>query len=169
MGGEKTITGLIFEKDTDLRTAINTLEGFSVVNNDVKYKNNKIATLCSKYDLYNIFLKSKGIDWKKEISKRLIPDEAIFVDSTNTLYIIEKKYQEVEGSVDEKLQTCDFKKWIYMRLVSSLKIKVSLIYVLNDWFKKEKYHDSLEYIKNTGCEYYFNELPLEKIGLPISR
>ena len=37
-----------------------------------------------------------------------------------TLFIIEVKYQQVEGSVDEKLQTCDFKRKQYLKLVVGL-------------------------------------------------
>jgi hypothetical protein len=49
---------------------------------------------------------------------------------------IEVKYQQVAGSVDEKLQTCDFKLKQYLKLVASLGIKVEYVYVLNNWFKK---------------------------------
>jgi len=38
-----------------------------------------------------------------------LQDDAIYVMSNNTVFIIEVKYQEVAGSVDEKLQTCGFK------------------------------------------------------------
>ena len=42
-----------------------------------------------------------------------MPDESFFNIKTNKLIIIEKKWQQIEGSVDEKLQTCDFKKKQY--------------------------------------------------------
>ena len=47
-----------------------------------------------------------------------------------SLNIIEIKYQEVAGSVDEKLQTCDFKKKQYERLLRPLKLIVEYCYVL---------------------------------------
>jgi hypothetical protein len=46
------------------------------------------------------------------------------------MYIIEIKYQETAGSVDEKLQTCDFKKKQYERLLRPLKLIVEYCYVL---------------------------------------
>ena len=83
----------------------------------------------------------------------------------STLYIIEKKFQNVAGSVDEKLPNCHFKKQEYQKLVSSLGITVEYIYVFSDWFKKEQYRDVLDYIEQIGCYYYYNKLPLESIGL----
>ena len=41
-----------------------------------------------------------------------------------TLFIIEVKYQQLAGSVDEKLQTCDFKRKQYLKLVNYLGLKV---------------------------------------------
>ena len=81
--------------------------------------------------------------------------------------IIEVKHQEVGGSVDEKLQTCDFKKKQYKRLMSVANIDVQYTYLLGDWFKNPKYKDVLDYIMSVGCEYYFEYIPLAKLGLPV--
>ena len=96
-----------------------------------------------------------------------MPDDAIYVIRENTINILELKYQETEGSVDEKLQTCDFKRKQYQRLFSTLNYEVEYIYILSDWFRNEKYRDVLEYIISVNCRYYFEYLPLQKIGLPI--
>jgi hypothetical protein len=82
-----------------------------------------------------------------------------------TVYIIEKKYQAGSGSVDEKLQTCDFKKKQYIKLFKPLNIKVEYYYVLNDWFRRPEYEDVFEYIESVGCKYFIEELPLEEVGL----
>lgn len=102
------------------------------------------------------------------IFKRLLPDDSIYVIINNTFYIIEGKFQKVAGSVDEKLQTCDFKKKQYKKIFSRLNIEVQYIYLLSDWFLKSEYKDVLDYIISVGCEYYFNYIPLQKLGLPIS-
>jgi hypothetical protein len=81
------------------------------------------------------------------------------------MYIIEKKFQSGSGSVDEKLQTCDFKKKQYSKLLSVVNLKVEYIYFLNDWFLRSEYDDVKQYITEVGCQYYFDELPLEAIGL----
>ncbi|MBU1036425.1 hypothetical protein KKF32_00125 [Patescibacteria group bacterium] len=126
-----------------------------------------MAILFKKYSLYK-YLKNKGIDYTKLISKRVLPDDAIFVIVNNTFFILEIKFQEVSGSTDEKLQTCDFKIKQYRKLLSQLNVEVKYIYILNDWFKKPEYKDVLDYIISIdGCYYYFNYLPLQKIGLPV--
>ena len=112
-----------------------------------------------KHALYSVVLEPNKIDWQKIISKKLLPDEAFLITGVKTVYIIEKKFQNTAGSVDEKLQTCDFKKKQYEKLFSGTSIKVEYIYVLNDWFKDPKYQDVLNYILSVGCHYYFNEIP----------
>ena len=82
------------------------------------------------------------------------------------MFILEVKHQEVRGSVDEKLQTCDFKKKQYQRLLAQLNMNVEYIYILDDWFRKPKYKDVLDYIISVGCQYYFSNIPLSKLGLP---
>lgn len=86
-----------------------------------------------------------------------------------TLFIIEVKYQQVAGSVDEKLQTCDFKRKQYLKLVAPLGLKVEYVYVLNDWFKQPQYKDVLDYIHSVNCHYKFNELPLAWQELPTKK
>ena len=104
------------------------------------------------------------------MSKRLFPDDAIYVITNNTFFILEIKFQEVAGSTDEKLQTCDFKIKQYRKLLSELNVEVKFIYILSDWFKKLEYKDVLDYIISIeGCSYYFEYLPLQKLGLPIPK
>lgn len=76
------------------------------------------------------------------------------------------KFQGVAGSVDEKLQTCDFKKKQYQKLLDGTGIKVEYCYVINDWFNNKSYRDTLNYIQSVGCFYFFGELPLSFLGLP---
>jgi hypothetical protein len=73
------------------------------------------------------------IDWKALISKKQLPENSIFVIVVNTLFIIECKFQQVAGSVDEKLQTCDFKRKQYQKLFSKANIEVEYMYLLSDW------------------------------------
>lgn len=170
VGGGNTITGLMFEEKTDLLELFSATEGYEVksdnIGKKILFNNNEVAKCYRKYDLYR-FLKANGIDWEKLISKRLLPDDALYVIHNNTLFVIEVKFQKVAGSVDEKLQTCDFKKKQYKKLMSQLNIEVEYIYVLSDWFRKPEYKDSLDYIISVGCQYYFEYLPLHKLGLPV--
>lgn len=165
-GGARTVTGLHFESRVSLKEVISALKGYSVSDNEVHFEGKLIAKFYPKHDLYKNLLEPKGVDYLTIISKKLLPDDAILVMNNNTLYIVEIKFQEVAGSVDEKLQTCDFKNKQYTKLLASLHIKVEYVYVLGDWFKKPEYADVLKYIKSVGCHYYFTELPLDFLGLP---
>lgn len=112
------------------------------------------------------FLEENKIDWRSIISKKIIPDSALYVIIRDTLFIFEIKYQEVPGSVDEKLQTCDFKRKQFIKLVEPLGLLVEYVYILSDWFKKPAYRDVLHYIRMMNCNYVFNEIPLGWPGLP---
>jgi len=166
LGGSNTKTGLIFEGKTDLKTFFEKQKGYSVDKSSVIYNGETVAYIYKKYEFYK-FLSSNGINWEDIISKRVLPDNSIYVIINNTLFIIECKFQQVEGSVDEKLQTCDFKKKQYKKLVSRLNIDVEYIYLLSNWFKNPKYKDVLDYIISVNCHYYFEYIPLSKFGLPI--
>lgn len=136
-GGANTITGLEYESKVHI------------------YKDGIDLT---KYKLY-AYLKSLKIDYTKIISKKLLPDEAYFNPETKELFIYEKKFQSVSGSVDEKPQTCGFKIYQYRKIGAAIgATKVTYTYIFNDWFKKPEYKDMLEYIKSIeGCDYIFME------------
>ena len=92
----------------------------------------------TKYKLYK-YLDSQGIDWTKIISRKLLPDEAYWNSVTKELNIFEKKYQQTEGSADEKPQTCGFKIWEFNKIGKALgATKVTYTYILSDWFKQPK-------------------------------
>ena len=171
VGGYKTNrTGLRFERKADFLTLIQNVPGYSIreslaAGTDILFEGKVYAACFKKHEFYK-FLDSKGVEWKKLISKKLLPDDAILVVLRETLFIIEVKYQEVAGSVDEKLQTCDFKRKQYVKLVAPLGLKVEYVYVLSDWFTQPGYKDVLDYIHSVNCHYKFNELPLAWLGLP---
>jgi hypothetical protein len=170
-GGRKTITGLNFEKKVNFLDLLSSINGYSIekspknAGSNVFFKGKLVARCFKKHDFY-LFLKENDIDWNQIISKKLLPDDALLVIIRETLFIIEVKYQQVAGSVDEKLQTCDFKRKQYLKLVNSLELKVEYVYVLSDWFKNPVYKDVLDYINSVNCHYKFNELPLAWLGLP---
>ena len=136
-GGARTLTGLRFERKVDFSTLLQQIQGYDLKKTQgqagygIYFEGELIARCFKKYDFYK-FLEECKIDWKNILSKRLLPDDALLVIIRETLFIIEVKYQEVAGSVDEKLQTCDFKRKQYVKLVSQLNLKVEYVYVLND-------------------------------------
>jgi len=174
VGGANTLTGLSFEKKVDFQELLGRISGYQVKKLSDKagmgvYFEGKLVARCfRKHDFYQFLTESK-VGWRSLISKKLLPDDALLVIVRETLFIIEVKYQQVGGSVDEKLQTCDFKRKQYLKLVNSLGLKVEYVYVLCDWFKKPEYKDVLEYIHSVNCHYRFNELPLAWLGLPSKK
>ncbi len=168
-GGGNTQTGLIFEGKVDLSTFLSQQSGYRIDESQVFYNDSLVARVFKKHSFYNVFLKELEINWEQILSKRLFPDDCIFVIINNTLFIIECKFQQVEGSVDEKLQTCDFKRKQYQKLMSKANIDVEYIYLLCNWFRNPKYKDTLDYIHSVRCQYYFEYIPLAKLGLPVPK
>jgi hypothetical protein len=175
-GGSNTKTGLIFELNTDLVAFLEKQEGYSCekikgYNQSyfIFYNKEEVARTFPKHDLYKFLRLEHNLDWKEVFSKKLLPDDALYVVLNNTVYIIEKKNQETAGSVDEKLQTCDFKRKQYKKLFSRLNYEVEYIYLLSEWFKQPAYKDSLDYITAVNCNYYFEYIPLQKLGLPVPK
>lgn len=62
------------------------------------------------------------------------PDECYIDLNLNNIFIIEKKFQQVSGSVCEKIQSPDFKIWQYSRMFP--KFNIIYIYCLSEWFKQ---------------------------------
>lgn len=143
-GGANTTTGILFEDKVDLATA---LEG------------KEVGLILKKHDFVRYMKDELGRDARKILSSILLPDNALITEKI--IHIIEVKYQQVSGSVDEKLQTCLFKKRQYEKLAEETGKKVVYTYILNDWFKDKKYKDVLKYIEDVGCHYFFNEIPLD--------
>jgi hypothetical protein len=171
IGGCNTKTGLDFEGRVDFKTLLDQIPGYSLRSERSQagtgiYFNGALVARCFKKSEFYRFLDELSIDWKQILSKRLFPDDALLVIVRETLFIIEVKFQQVAGSVDEKLQTCDFKRKQYQKLLAGQEIKVEYVYVLNDWFKHPAYKDVLDYINSVNCHYKFNELPLAWLGLP---
>lgn len=80
------------------------------------------------------------------------PDECYINESTKTMFILEKKFQQVGGSVCEKIQTPHFKLWQYKRTFPGYTIVY--MYCLSDWFK-ENCKAELEYLKDTDVPFFW--------------
>ena len=167
-GGANTNTnGLSFEERTSLDKLLS--DNGYVVHPDytVSFNDNAVGYSIKKAKLSTIFLRSKGINYSSVNSKRWDPDEAFINLSNSTVYIIEKKFQGGNGSVDEKLATFQFKKYEYQKLFSPLGLKVEYLYLLSrNWFSQSKYKDYFDYMDANGCKHFFeDEFTLNDIGL----
>ena len=141
-----TTTGLKFEKATDLIDYLVRGRGYKHLGENI-YSNGRTTLVNLKGNKLYTWLNSYGVKFQDRISRKLLPDECVYSTGSNTLYVFEKKFQQTAGSADEKLQTCDFKKKQYEKLVKGLHVKVEYTYLLSDWFKNPMYKDVLEYIE----------------------
>ena len=165
--------GLQFEQDTSLYDAIKNAglkteqvsEDEAPLTHKVFQNNEFIGYITGKKQLYKHFLNPRGVNQKEIHTKEMQPDDVFINIKEQIAYIFEKKFQNTAGSTDEKLHGCDFNKRQFQKLFEPIGYKVEYIYILNDWFKQPVYGDSLQYMTDTGCKYYFNELPLDVIGL----
>lgn len=88
-----------------------------------------------------------------QMEKSLQPDEAFIDTEKKRIYILEKKFQQTAGSVDEKIQTGLFKRELYEQLYPSYEIEYA--YVLSDWFKADKYLPEMRFNKKYGIRVFF--------------
>ena len=93
-GGGNTKTGLLFEGEADLINFLDSQTGYSVKSGVVYYHNEEVAKVFQKHGLYR-FLEEIGIEWKSVLSKKLLPDNCLYVIVNNTLFVIEVKFQQV--------------------------------------------------------------------------
>ena len=166
-GAQTNINGLGFEIETDLLGVIDKIDGIDVLKKtcELVHSGKTFGRVLEKHGFYSQFLTPRQVHWKSIISKKLLPDKVLIHYLKKTVYIIEVKYQKVAGSVDEKLQTCDFKKKQYQKLVDGLGYDIEFFYLLNDFFQDKKYADVFAYMESVGVEHFFNEIPTDKLGL----
>jgi len=133
-GGSNTNkNGLPYEELTELKTEYeiisreNYYDLIKFKSCDKKFKSTKQSKLfkCMQEKINKSITKAHGCK---------NPDECFISEENKIIFIIEKKFQQVGGSVCEKIQTSDFKQWQYERTFPFYKI--IYIYCLSEWFKK---------------------------------
>ncbi|TCG11077.1 PD-(D/E)XK nuclease superfamily protein [Mycoplasma todarodis] len=167
-GGAKTnLNGLKWEESTYLGNALKTL-GYNLELTDEikKIKKGSTTTLLEirKNDEHFGYYGQQGQLYKMlqlvfpnkmnnefietVLSKKINPDGFIYNSRTNTLHIFEKKWQQVPGSVDEKLQTAPFKRTMFKKLLSNVDTEVTYQYILSSYFKQKQYENIKEYYES---------------------
>jgi hypothetical protein len=141
--------GLPYEEMTDLKDKYNILSKEKTHNIITFNGNNKQYKTCKQSSVFKCM--------NEHIDKTILkahgcknPDECFIDDNDKIIFIIEKKFQNVGGSVCEKIQTPDFKIWQYSRTFPTYKI--AYIYCLSDWF-------------NTNCKAELEYLKYKKIPI----
>lgn len=130
-GANTNRNGLHFEQTTSLNTALQNA-GFIIDNNcEVYYRNQLLGYSINQDEFSTVFLRQNGVNDRAINSKRWKPDEAFINELDKTVYIIEKKFQHTNGSVDEKLATFPFKIREYKRLLDPIDYDLVYMYLLS--------------------------------------
>lgn len=152
-GANTTKNGHAFEDKCNLANCILTKKFGKGKNDfyDVIKIENKLFKRVFKTGLKNYLKKYFEDKWKKNLQ----PDECLIDEDNKILYILEKKYQQRAGSVDEKIQTGDCKIFIYRHLYPQFKI--NFIYILSDFYKKSKYTLEKMYLEEKGVIVFYGD------------
>ena len=152
-GANTNKNGLSYEELTDLKDKYKSYKKDNVYEVEFEGFNRKFIK-ANKSALHK-YMKKIG-----QTNKELLPaagckepDEAYIDTENNIVFIIEKKFQQTSGSVDEKIQTGHFKKLHYEELFPEFTIYY--IYCLSDWFKKEEYKSTLNYLKKNSIPIFW--------------
>ena len=80
------------------------------------------------------------------------PDESFLSIDDSKLFIIEKKFQQTSGSVCEKIQTGDAKRYNYRNMFPEL--EVHYVYCLSEWFASNCKAE-LDYLSECGIPIFW--------------
>jgi hypothetical protein len=160
-GSNTNKNGLPYELLTDLNDCFILIEK-NMFSSKIKFNNCKDIFIRTKQShLFKCM--DKHID--KNIKKGngcKNPDECYINDNIKTIFIIEKKFQQVCGSVCEKIQTPDFKIWQYNRTFP--KYNIVYIYCLSEWFKTNC-HAEIEYLKYKKIPIFWGNSKTYKLDI----
>lgn len=176
-GANTTINGLKFERDTDFSELVDSLPNYELKEIDFKDKKStkgfEVYRTGEKEPMGKIMPQNRFYDFLSDLnidntnSKKWKPDEVFINFENNTVYIIEKKWQDIEGSVDEKLLGFGNKRRLYQRLLdkSDKPFSVSFVFVGNDFFFKKAFRDYFEMLRGDGIKIMIEEYDMNFFGL----
>jgi hypothetical protein len=153
-GANTNLNGLSYEEKTNLEPLFIVLKfekktGFKIIKFP-DYEHEFINANKSKLYKYLESIGEKNHELQPAAGCKE-PDEAYIDLNRKIIFIIEKKFQQTSGSVDEKIQTGPFKKQHYSKQFPNFKI--NYIYCLSDWFKRDEYKSVLDYLSE-------NDIPI---------
>lgn len=198
IGGANTNkSGLKFEHDTDLATSINTYlsDDYKLVKHEFqtniklpkpestapvfdlirKKDNYHVGIITNQYQFYNVLKEHYGLEnFNKKLWK---PDECFFNFETNTIYIVEKKWQQRAGSVDEKMFGFVNKRRLYQNNFNQMEkepkptVEFCALFNSSWWLKGNKgknqknYQDYFDNLRIDGIKIFFDKYEYWWFGL----
>lgn len=186
-GANTNANGLSFENKTDLATAIQTDLSSKYKLTEKKFTkkstakayvvtrlsdNKDIGIITQKNRFYDVMKAHYGLD--NANYKKWQPDEVFFNFEANTIFIVEKKWQSGQGSVDEKVLGFDNKRRLYQnnfnQLTDEPKPTVAFCALFNaSWWLSdsnvERYQDSFDILRMDGIKIFFDAYDYWWFGL----
>ena len=155
-GANTNKNGLAYEQVTDLKDRFQICKKVNKTNiYEVVFKSHSDVYINANKSALHKYMHEKGeknLDLHPAAGCKE-PDEAYIDHKHSKIFIIEKKFQQGSGSVDEKIQTGVFKQLHYKELFPNFKIYY--IYCLSDWFKQNEYSSILNYLKINGIYVFW--------------
>lgn len=109
----------------------------------------------NKKDFINFFVENDFVASKIDNAHGCIEPDECYVNLENKIvFIIEKKNQNIRGSVCEKITTPPFKIWHFSQKIPQFKI--IYIYCLNKWFR-DNCSRELEYLRESNIPYFWGD------------
>lgn len=193
-GGANTNRGgLNFESFTDLAARIQRdlndiyeINEINVTNSVINSKSpvfevirktdaKRVGIITKQFQFYNVMFNEYGI--KNQNHKTWKPDEVFFNFEANTVFIVEKKWQEGSGSVDEKIFGFVNKRRLYQNNFNVLdrepKPMVEFSALFNsDWWlygnngkNESSYADYFDNLRIDGVKIFFDNYDYWWFGL----
>jgi hypothetical protein len=170
-GANTNINGLAFEKITSIENKLTEKDFKKNIMSNGKYgyyfenDNNNKKIIYLTQDGFKLYIKKEfNIDSYKK------PDEAFIIRDNNELNInikiLEKKNQNVEGSVEDKLKTGQFTKKEYEKILKNInnyKINVDYAFCVSKFLQDKleskhiKYNNMLEIMKEDNIKIFYGE------------
>lgn len=147
-GANTNKNGLAYEELTDLSEKLKKNIPIKKGINEVEFEGYERKLIKASKDSLRKYMKEKGeLNEEEDPSPGCKePDEAYIDPEHKNVFIIEKKFQQGPGSVDEKIQTGPFKKKDYEEQFPNYTIYY--MYCLSDWFKRDEYKRSLRHLED---------------------
>lgn len=153
-GANTNATGLVYEALTDLKSMY-TREGDDVIFHGYT----KRFKCLNKAKLFKDIPRNTAVAPMHGCKQ---PDESYINMEDSRMIIIEKKFQQTSGSVCEKIQTGDAKRYNYKKMFPTF--DVHYIYCLSDWFMTNCSAE-LEYLSDRDIPVFWGSDPDYKIKM----
>jgi hypothetical protein len=162
-GGSNTnLNGKKYENDTMLSSHFKIIANKKINKNknsyeEIQFEDSDIKYIHLQQSTFNMFMK-EILERNENIFSApgcRNPDDSYIDLENKKIFIIEKKFQQTTGSVEEKIQSGCFKQNHYSDLFPNFEI--NYIYCLSSWFRNKDNQSVIKYLTQQGIRVFFND------------